>query len=53
MVDELIDQLKIKKGPQVPSGGMARQIDEKHLLYLNVSSEPKEIQRKEKQEVYF
>jgi beta-galactosidase len=43
LVDELIDELGIKKGPEVPSGVMARQIDEKHFLYLNVSGEPKEI----------
>jgi beta-galactosidase len=43
LLDELIDQLKIKKGPEVPSGVMARQIDKNHLLYLNVSGEPKEI----------
>ena len=48
LLDELIDQLKIKKGPEVPSGVMARQIDEKHYLYLNVSGEPKEIQLKGK-----
>ncbi|MNT40938.1 hypothetical protein D3C72_1772820 [compost metagenome] len=27
---------------------MARQIDQKHLLYLNISDEPKEIQMKGK-----
>jgi len=43
LLDELIDQLKIKKGPEVPSGVMARQIDKNHLLYLNVSGAPKEI----------
>jgi len=43
LVDELIDELGIKKGPNVPSGVMARQIDKNHLLYLNVSGEPKEI----------
>ena len=43
IVDELINELGIKKGPDVPSGVMARQIDEKHFLYLNVSGEPKEI----------
>ncbi|MBP7507103.1 MAG: beta-galactosidase [Prolixibacteraceae bacterium] len=43
IVDELINELSIKKGPDVPAGIMARQIDEKHLLYLNVSSETKEI----------
>ena len=44
LLDELIDQLKITKGPVVPSGVMARQIDKNHFLYLNVSSESKLIQ---------
>jgi beta-galactosidase len=43
LLDELIEELDIKKGPQVPSGVMARQIDKNHFLYLNVSGEPKEI----------
>jgi len=43
LIDELITGLGIKKGPDVPSGVMARQIDEKHFLYLNISGEPKEI----------
>ena len=43
LLDDLINLLKIKKGPDVPSGVMARQIDKNHLLYLNVSGEPKEI----------
>jgi beta-galactosidase len=43
LIDELIAELGMKKGPEVPSGVMARQIDEKHFLYLNVSGEPKEI----------
>jgi len=43
LIDELITELGMKKGPEVPSGVMARQIDEKHFLYLNVSGEPKEI----------
>lgn len=43
LIDELIDELGINKGPEVPSGIMARQIDEKHFLYLNVSGETKEI----------
>jgi beta-galactosidase len=30
----------------VPGGIMSRQIDKNHILYLNVSSEPKEIQIK-------
>ena len=44
LVDELIEELDIKKGPDVPSGVMARQIDGTHFLYLNVSGTPKEIQ---------
>jgi beta-galactosidase len=48
LLDGLIDELGIKKGPEVPSGVMARQIDQNHFLYLNVSGEPKEIQAKGK-----
>ncbi len=43
LLDDLIDELGIKKGPELPSGVMARQIDKTHFLYLNVSSEPKMI----------
>ena len=46
LVDELIDELNIKKGPEVPSGVMARQIDKNHFLYLNVSGSLKEIPMK-------
>jgi len=46
LVDDLINELGIKKGPEVPSGVMARQIDKTHFLYLNVSGEPKEIHPK-------
>ena len=48
LLDELIDQLNIKKGPNVPTGVMARQIDKNHYLYLNISGEPKEIPLKGK-----
>jgi len=48
LLDELIYQLKIKKGPNVPTGVMARQIDKNHYLYLNISGEPKEIPLKGK-----
>jgi beta-galactosidase len=48
LLDELIVELGIKKGPDVPSGVMARQIDKTHYLYLNVSGEPKEIPLKGK-----
>ncbi len=46
LLDDLITELGIKKGPDVPSGVMARQIDDNHILYLNVSGEPIEIQIK-------
>jgi beta-galactosidase len=46
LLDDLIVELGIKKGPDVPSGVMARQIDKNHFLYLNVSGEPAEIQIK-------
>lgn len=43
LVDELIEKLSIKKGPDVPAGVMARQIDKDHILYFNLSNEPKKI----------
>ncbi len=43
LLDRLIAELGIRKGPQVPAGVMARQIDKTHFLYLNVTGEPKEI----------
>jgi len=46
LLDDLITELGIKKGPIVPTGVMARQIDKNHYLYLNVSGETKEIQMK-------
>ncbi len=46
LVDDLIGELSIKEGPDVPEGIMARQIDENHFLYLNISNEPKKIQMK-------
>jgi beta-galactosidase len=46
LLDDLIAQLSIKKGPIVPEGIMTRQIDKNHILYLNVTGEPKEIQVK-------
>jgi beta-galactosidase len=48
LLDELIVELGIKKGPDVPAGVMARQIDKNHYLYLNVTGESKEIQVKGK-----
>jgi beta-galactosidase len=46
LLDDLIKDLSIKKGPDVPEGVMARQIDKNHFLYLNTTGEPKEIQMK-------
>jgi beta-galactosidase len=43
LLDDLISELAIIKGPEVPVGVMARQIDKNHFLYLNISDEPKEI----------
>lgn len=43
LFDDLIAELGVRKGPIVPSGVMARQIDDKHFLYLNVSGEAREI----------
>lgn len=48
LIDELIVDLVIKKGPEVPAGIMARQIDKNHYLFLNVTGEPKEIPLKAK-----
>jgi beta-galactosidase len=48
LIDALISELSIKKGPEVPQNVMARFIDSKHILYLNVSSEPKVIELKGK-----
>jgi beta-galactosidase len=48
IVDELINALGIRKGPEVPFSVMARQIDRNHFLFLNVSGSPKEIQLKGK-----
>ncbi|SDT03992.1 beta-galactosidase [Mucilaginibacter mallensis] len=46
LVDKLIDELGIKKGPQVPDGILARQIDKNHILYLNTGRSPAEIKLK-------
>jgi len=40
LADDLIDTLSIHRGPDVPQGVMARQIDEHHVLYLNVTGQP-------------
>lgn len=40
---DLIAELGIDTGPRVPTGVMARQIDAKHVLYLNVDATAKSI----------
>lgn len=48
LLDDLINELEIKVGPQVPDSVMARQIDQNHFLYLNISDKPKKIELKGK-----
>lgn len=48
IVDDLIKELSLEKGPDVPDSVMARQIDKNHFLYLNISKKAKEIQMKAK-----
>jgi beta-galactosidase len=37
IIDKLIAQLGIKRGPEVPLGVMARNVDDRHVLYLNTT----------------
>lgn len=46
ILDELIDRLAIKTGPQVPGGVMARHIDPTHTLYLNLDGIAKRVELK-------
>ncbi|MBN2103423.1 beta-galactosidase [bacterium] len=46
LLDDLMEEHSISKGLSVPDSVMARQIDQNHILYLNMSRGPKEIQRK-------
>ena len=46
LLDDLISELAIKKGPAVPDSVMARQIDKNHILYLNISNKPRKIELK-------
>jgi len=48
LLDDLIVELSIQKGPSVPDSVMARQIDENHVFYLNVSGKPQMIEFKGK-----
>ncbi len=46
VIDDLVKTLAIRKGPEVPAGVMARQIDAKHILYLNIGKNAVEIHLK-------
>lgn len=48
ILDRLIENLKMKRGPEVPSGIMARDIDNKRVLYLNTTTQPIKIHIKGK-----
>ena len=48
LLDDIIIALDLKRGPEVPQGVMARQIDKNHVLYLNVTGEAKTISLKGK-----
>lgn len=39
-----IERLGLRTGPAVPAGVMARRIDDRHVLYLNLDAEPKPIE---------
>ncbi len=43
LLDDLIEELGMQKGPEVPAGVMARQIDESHILYFNPTGEAKTV----------
>ena len=43
LLDDLMQSMTIRKGPPAPPGVMARYIDDKHRLYLNLSKDDKEI----------
>ena len=46
MIDELVARLGIKPGPVVPGNVMARYVDAKHILYLNLNADSKVIELK-------
>jgi beta-galactosidase len=46
ILEQLIDELSIKKGPATPSNVIARNIDAKHILYLNLGKESKVVELK-------
>lgn len=46
IIESLIDELKLKKGPDVPQDVIGRYIDAKHILYLNMGREPRIVKLK-------
>ncbi len=44
ILEELIAELSIPKGPEVPDGVMARNIDKNHVLYFNTTGEPQTVE---------
>jgi beta-galactosidase len=46
LLDQLIDELAIRKGPATPANVLARQIDGRHILYVNLGKEPKVVELK-------
>lgn len=44
LVDELIGRLGIHRGPATPEGVVARQVDDRHILYLNLTGESRVVQ---------
>jgi len=46
VVDSLKEPLSLKQGPEVPEGVMARFIDNKHILYLNLTGKARIIDPK-------
>ena len=43
ILDILVEELSLTEGPDVPEGVMARQIDDDHALYLNMTDKSQEI----------
>ena len=46
ILDQLIDELAIRKGPATPSNVVARKIDDRHILYLNLGKESRIVELK-------
>jgi beta-galactosidase len=46
LIDDLSKSLSLKRGPETPPGVMARFIDSKHVLFLNMSSQDQKIEIK-------